>query len=104
MNQKRKELGDAFVEPVYVYGQPGLWPEDENNLKDIAYGCPWQDTDFSKWIEAVAYALALEPDEELKKAAEEAIEIVCAAQLDNGYLDTYPNGLAVHAARLIWPA
>jgi len=89
MNQKRKELGDAFVEPVYVYGQPGLWPEDENDLKDIAYGCPWQDTDFSKWIEAVAYSLALEPDEELEKAAEEAIDIVCAAQLDNGYLDTH---------------
>jgi len=89
MNQKRKELGDAFVEPVYVYGQPGLWPEDDNNLENIAYGCPWQDTDFSKWIEAVAYALASEPDEELKKAANEAIEIVCAAQLDNGYLDTH---------------
>ena len=89
MNQKRRELGDAFVEPVYEFGKIGLWPEDENNLEETFYGCPWQDTDFSKWIEAVAYSLAMEPDKQLEAVAEEAIDIVCAAQLDNGYLDTH---------------
>ena len=45
--------------------------------------------DFSKWIEAVGYSLAQHPDPELEATADAAIDIVCNAQLDNGYLDTY---------------
>lgn len=46
-------------------------------------------SDFSKWIEAVAYSLTQHPDEELERIADDAIDIVCEAQQDNGYLDTY---------------
>ena len=49
----------------------------------------FQDSDFSKWIEAVGYSLAQHPDPELEATADAAIDIVCNAQLDNGYLDTY---------------
>ena len=49
----------------------------------------FQDSDFSKWIEAVGYSLTQQADPELEKTADEAIDIVCAAQQDNGYLDTY---------------
>ena len=52
-------------------------------------GFVFQDSDFSKWIEAVAYSLTQHPDPELEKIADGAIDIVCAAQLENGYLDTY---------------
>lgn len=35
------------------------------------------------------YNLTQHPDPELEKTADGAIDIVCAAQLDNGYLDAY---------------
>ena len=59
------------------------------HLEDRFYGFLFQDSDFSKWIEAVAYSLTQHPDEELERIADGAIDIVCAAQQDNGYLDTY---------------
>lgn len=34
------------------------------------------DSDFSKWIEAVAYSLTQHPDPELEKIADGAIDIV----------------------------
>ena len=40
-------------------------------------------------MEAVAYSLTQHPDDALEKLADDAIDVVCAAQLDNGYLDTF---------------
>lgn len=37
----------------------------------------------------MGYSLTQHPDAELEKTADEAIDIVCAAQQENGYLDTY---------------
>ena len=58
-------------------------------------GFVFQDSDFAKWIEAVAYALTIKPDPELEKIADEAIDLVVSAQQPDGYLDTYYiiNGL-----------
>ena len=58
-------------------------------------GHVFQDSDFAKWLEAVAYSLTWHPDPELERTADEAIDIVCAAQQPDGYLDTYYiiNGL-----------
>jgi len=58
-------------------------------------GCVFQDSDFAKWIEAVAYSLSWHSDPELEKIADEAIDEVVAAQQPDGYLDTYYiiNGL-----------
>jgi DUF1680 family protein len=58
-------------------------------------GPVFQDSDFGKWIEAVGYVLVYHPDPELEKIADEAIDIVCAAQQSDGYLNTYYiiNGL-----------
>ncbi len=66
-----------------------VWPEDTNNLEDCFYGFVFQDSDFYKWIEAVAYSLQIRRDEELEKLADSAIDMVCSAQLENGYLDTF---------------
>ena len=59
------------------------------------YGMVFQDSDLAKWIEAVAYALTVAPNEELEKDADEAISIIARAQQKDGYLDTYfiINGL-----------
>ena len=54
----------------------------------LFYGYVFQDTDFSKWVEAVGYSLTQHPDTDLEKVADAAIDIVCAAQQEDGYLDT----------------
>lgn len=86
--QARKHAGEAG--PAFTYRGFQVLPKkgeqpDENSF----YGFVFQDTDFSKWIEAVGYSLMQHPDAELEKTADEAIDVVCAAQADDGYLDTY---------------
>lgn len=56
---------------------------------DGFYGFVFQDTDAAKWIEAVAYALAIIPDPQLEKTADNLIDIIEKAQDKNGYLNTY---------------
>ena len=88
--REKKEKGTAFVAPTYTFRGFEALPEDpEHPEEDRFYGFVFQDTDFSKWIEAVGYSLAVHPDAELEKTADEAIDLVCAAQMENGYLDTY---------------
>ena len=88
MREKRENK--KFIEPKYTFrGFNALPKEGEEPENDKFYGFVFQDSDFSKWIEAVGYSLAVHPDEELEKIADGAIDIVCAAQAENGYLDTY---------------
>ncbi|MDR1468161.1 MAG: glycoside hydrolase family 127 protein, partial [Spirochaetaceae bacterium] len=49
----------------------------------------------AKWIEAASYSLVWHPDPELEERLDGAIDIICDAQQDDGYLDTYYiiNGL-----------
>ncbi len=90
MMKEKQKKGSSYVAPTYTFRGFEALPDDPQNPDDDKfYGFVFQDTDFSKWIEAVAYSLTQHPDEELEKTADEAIDIVCAAQLDNGYLDTY---------------
>ncbi len=53
------------------------------------YGFVFQDSDGYKWLEAVAYQLAAKPDAELLRQAQEAVNLICAAQEEDGYLNTY---------------
>lgn len=87
--QEKREKGTSFEEPKYTYRGFEALPEDMDHMEDKFYGFVFQDSDFSKWIEAVAYSLANHPDAELERIADGAIDMVCAAQQDNGYLDTY---------------
>lgn len=89
LNRERREKGQTFVEPKYTYRGFEALPEDPENLEDKFYGFVFQDSDFSKWIEAVGYSLSQHPDPELESIADEAIDIVCEAQQEDGYLDTY---------------
>ncbi len=53
------------------------------------YGMVFQDSDVAKWLEGVAYSLAVRPDPELEARADGIIEIIEKAQQPDGYLDTY---------------
>ena len=89
-NKRGGEQGTGIECPTYTYRGFEIKPEDpEHPDPDKFYGLVFQDTDFSKWIEAVGYSLASHPDAELEATADAAIDVVCAAQLENGYLDTY---------------
>ena len=102
-NANKEAQGKQFVPPIYTFRGFNALPEDPAHPDpDKFYGFVFQDTDFSKWIEAVGYSLAHHPDVELETTADEAIDIVCAAQLDNGYLDTYYilNGMDRHFTNL----
>ena len=87
---KRKRESKQFIEPRYTYRGFNILPDEGKEPDaDKFYGFVFQDSDFAKWIEAVGYSLTTHPDSELEKIADEAIDIVCAAQAENGYLDTY---------------
>ncbi|MCC8168291.1 MAG: glycoside hydrolase family 127 protein [Clostridiales bacterium] len=88
-NKQRIRLGSRFEEPKYTFRGFESLPDDPNNLEDKFYGFVFQDSDFYKWVEAVAYSLVNHPDEHLEQLADEAIDLVCQAQQDDGYLDTY---------------
>lgn len=53
------------------------------------YGMCFQDSDLYKWLEAVAYTLAAHPDPALERLADEAIDLIGAAQGADGYINTY---------------
>ena len=89
ITKARKEQGESYKEKVWPLNTFETLPEDIEHMEDRFYGFLFQDSDFSKWIEAVAYSLTQHPDEELERLADGAIDIVCAAQQENGYLDTY---------------
>lgn len=89
LNREKREKGAAFEAPQYTFRGFEALPEDMDHLEDKFYGFVFQDSDFSKWIEAVGYSLTQHPDPELERIADGAIDIVCAAQQEDGYLDTY---------------
>ncbi|MCD7745937.1 MAG: glycoside hydrolase family 127 protein [Lachnospiraceae bacterium] len=88
MNRERREKGSSFVEPTFTLRGFETLPEDPEHPEDLFYGFVFQDSDFSKWIEAVGYSLTQHPDPALETLADGAIDIVCAAQQEDGYLDT----------------
>ncbi len=89
LNQEKEKKGRAFQEPVYTFRGFETLPEDPEHLEDKFYGFVFQDSDFYKWIEAVGYSLTQHPDPELERIADGAIQVICDAQQEDGYLDTY---------------
>lgn len=53
------------------------------------YGMVFQDSDVYKWLEAVAYSLQQSYDASLKELADGVIDLIAAAQEEDGYLNTY---------------
>ncbi len=52
-------------------------------------GMVFSDTDVYKWLEALAWELGREPTPELEQLATDTIELVAAAQMPDGYLNTW---------------
>jgi uncharacterized protein len=52
-------------------------------------GMVFSDSDVFKWLEAVAWELGREPSAELERLAHETIDLVAAAQEDDGYLNSW---------------
>ncbi len=83
-----KERDDAFI--------PNEKSHAIENFKIAAkrtkgkhYGWVFQDSDVYKWLEAVSYSLRYEWDDDLKKTADEVIDLIGDAQQEDGYLHTY---------------
>lgn len=53
------------------------------------FGMVFQDSDVAKWIEAVAFSLENEPNEELEQLIDEVVVLLAKAQDESGYLNTY---------------
>ena len=82
--EKRARGEETPVFPTDKWHYPPK-AEDESSF----WGWVFQDTDIVKWIEAVAYSLENCHDKDLEALADGAIELICAAQAENGYLDTF---------------
>lgn len=83
-----------IAETIKSGGKPPVYPtdkwhySDDNAEKGAFHGWVFQDSDVYKWLEAVGFSLLNKPDGELEAKADEVIDLVCRAQLENGYLDT----------------
>lgn len=87
---RKAREGEAFTEPAYTFRGFETLPEDPAHPdEDAFYGFVFQDSDFYKWLEAVAYALSAQPDPDMEALADGAIDLICGAQREDGYLDTY---------------
>ena len=75
-------------ESVPVYPIDKWQYTDDNCAEGAFHGWVFQDSDAYKWLEAVGYSLINHPDAELESKAKEVVSKICAAQLENGYLDT----------------
>ena len=65
------------------------WEYKENECdKNSFLGWCFQDSDVYKWIEAVAYSLKNSKDRKLEQKCDKIINLICNAQMENGYLDT----------------
>ena len=66
------------------------WPESSEQAKDDCfYGFAFQDTDAYKWIEAASYSLIQRSDAQLEAKVDEVVDLICSAQMEDGYLDTF---------------
>ncbi|MCH9276545.1 glycoside hydrolase family 127 protein [Bifidobacterium amazonense] len=58
--------------------------DEEGEFKGFVF----QDSDVYKWLEEAAYALAYEPDDQLKDLCDKLVDLIARAQREDGYLDT----------------
>lgn len=83
---KAEDTEKSHVISNFINAAKALKGEDTG---DGFYGMVFQDSDAAKWLEAVGYSLAIYPDEDLEKTADEVIDIIAEAQDEDGYLNTY---------------
>ncbi len=62
--------------------------------EEIGVIFPFLDTDVYKWLEAAGWELGRAPDPALARDADEAIDLIAAAQRPDGYLNTFVQVVA----------
>lgn len=58
-------------------------------MKGEFNGMPFQDSDVAKWLEAAAYSLSYQKNDDLEKTVDEVIDLIGRAQCPDGYINTY---------------
>lgn len=109
---KNIRVADGFFTPIQNLAQDVMIPYQERVMDDMEPGAEkshafenfrlaageaqgefegmvFQDSDVAKWIEAVAYSLAIRPDPALEARADKLIALIGRAQQPDGYLNTY---------------
>jgi len=86
LNDRAEGAEKSHVIANFVNAGKALRGED---IGDGFYGMVFQDSDAAKWIEAAAFSLISYPDAKLEKTVDEVIDIIAAAQDEDGYLNTY---------------
>lgn len=72
-----------------------IFPTDEwfykpnSKNENSFYGWVFQDSDLYKWIEAVSYSLQNTEDKNLESLADKAIDLICKAQTESGYINSF---------------
>ena len=61
---------------------------ERRTKEDLPGDYVFDDSDVYKWLEACAYVLAVAPNADLKRRAEELVALVASAQEEDGYLDS----------------
>ena len=84
-----KKAGKLFIPAQPSDRIETLPKEGKKPQEDAFYGFVFQDSDGYKWLEAVAYQLMSRPDAVLQAEAQKVVDMICAAQEEDGYLDTY---------------
>lgn len=83
--KKARQKGESV--PVYPTDE---WRyTDKNSDSNSFKGWVFQDSDLYKWIEAASYTLENFNDNELEAEIDKAIELICEAQEDDGYINTF---------------
>ena len=79
----------ACVAKCEETGRVDNFRKASGRMKGEFEGIFFNDADVYKTIEAIGYVLRDEPDDELRAIADNLVDEVCAAQLDDGYLFTF---------------
>lgn len=99
---------DKYIETICKHSVSYLWNAMNDNVRGAEkshalenyriaagisegrhYGAVFQDSDVTKWIEGAAISLNHRPDRELERTIDDIVDIIAAAQENDGYLNTY---------------
>jgi uncharacterized protein len=89
--KNRETTIPAIYDKMEETGRIKSWELDPNREKpkfNPVVHMFW-DSDTGKWLESVGYSLATHPDPDLQKIADDLINAIEKAQLEDGYLNTY---------------
>jgi len=88
--------------PACIYQTETATPRIQNFVnaakkkKGSFKGLVYDDSDVFKALEAMSYSIKDNPDTELERKADEWIDIIAAAQMPDGYLNTYYELTDIH--------